>query len=121
MRWDGVLFEPPKASARFSTIAAARRDRRRGQPTGKLDMPTMQGTPDEAHMSTTQGTLEQGTVDHAGNTSVHHAGNGVCTMQGTGFYFPGATYAGNTWDADEHELATRFQAALSVRDRSPKD
>jgi hypothetical protein len=119
LHWNGVPYKPATLP-RYSAISAAKKGRRRGHAMVNLDMCTTPGTVPAPHMCTMQGTVTEEGVYHAGNTTVDHAGNGVCTMQDTGFCFSGVTNAGYT-SGDEHELATRFLAALSVRDRSPKD
>jgi len=128
LRWDGVLFEPersPKQRERAATVtthlAAARRARKSGQPMVNLDMCQTHGTPQDASMYMTHGTPGNGSAADARNTSATDARNGVFPTQVRDSVFSGVTNAGNTWDGDEHELATRFLAALSVRDRSPKD
>ena len=54
------------------------------------------------------------------NTPVVDAVHRVLRTRSTGFCFSGVTHGVNS-SGDEHELASRFLAALSVRDASPKD
>jgi hypothetical protein len=120
LRWDGVLFEPKPRASRLRTLPPSPVPVS-GRPVVNLVMSTTRGTPEDRSMSTTRGTPRNGTVVNAEDTSVRNAGDTVFATRGTGFCFPSVHHAGNTWDGDEHDLASRFLAALSVRDASPKD
>jgi hypothetical protein len=121
LRWDGVLFEPSPSRNRLDTLPGPVPVPVSGHPVVNTSMSTTQGTVNGRSMSTTRETPQDGTVRDAGDTSVRDARDRVLSTPGTGFCFSGVTNAGNTWDGDEHDLASRFLAALSVRDASPKD
>ena len=101
LRWDGALFEPKRRPNRLSTLPAGSQKPNGRPPMVKLDM------------SPTRPTVGNGTVGIAAYTTVDNAAYRVLATRPTGFCFSA--------EGNEHELAERFLAALSVRDRSPKD
>jgi hypothetical protein len=119
LRWDGVLFEPSPSRNRLDTLPVP--GPVSGEPVVNTSYVATPVTDNGHSMSTTPVTLRNGGVADAGDTTVRNAGDRVLQTPVTGFCFSSVRNAGDTWDGDEHELATRFLAALSVRDASPKD
>jgi hypothetical protein len=121
LRWDGILFEPSPSRNRLGTIPSPSDASVGVPPVVNLVMSTTPVTVNGHPMYATPVTVREGGVADAGDTTVRDAGDRVFATPVTGFCFPSVRNAGDTWDGDEHELATRFLAAPSVRDRSPKD
>jgi hypothetical protein len=113
LRWDGVLFEPKRRPNRLTTLPAGAKKPHKGDTMVKLDMSPTRPTPHDDDMSPTRPTVGNGTVGNAVYTTVDNAAYRVLATRPTGFCFSA--------EGNEHELAERFLAALSVRDRSPKD
>jgi hypothetical protein len=115
LRWDGELFEPSRSLNRLSSLPLRSQKPNGHPPMVNLDMSHTRSTGEEPHMLYTRSTVEEGTVVHAVNTPVVDAVNGVLQTRSTGFCFSGVTRGVNT-SGDDHELASRFLAALSPKD-----